>query len=207
MKDFSILPCVNMSERCPLIKAVNSGELIRKELVEVQKTDKKLKLQGLLEKAGYVVLKNNQHYISQKYKDKDFYPTIKRIEHHNVIVTWDSESIKEYFINKLKIPEEKLELWSLGCGDLPINTRQYRRTFTIGRHSKSFRTQRRAKDQSTTITIRPLLTDIGLSFPYVVKKIKKILNRIKYFNCVTVVYRPGTDTVGAFVSTGGAFKG
>ena len=120
-------------------------------------------------------------------------------------VTWDFESIEEYFINKLKIPKEKLQFWLLGSGEPGVCTRSCRKTYTIGKYSKSLRTQKQTKKR-TTVWVRPLVVDMALSFSYAIKEIKKILKQIEHFNHVDIMYKPGHNTVGAYVSAGGEYK-
>jgi hypothetical protein len=159
-------------------------------------------LQSLLEEAGYTIVKNNKYAIHLKYKKKDFYHTLsdfykKEIRTPYVLVTWDFDSIQEYFINELKIPKEKIQLQVLGQGEMGITTRHHRRTYTIGKYSKIFK--------SKTL-VRPLIVDNTLSFSRALREVKKILDQIKHFNCVYIMYRPGCNTVGAYVCAGGLYK-
>jgi hypothetical protein len=156
----------------------------------------KVRLRRRLEAQGYKVIRTNPNY---------FYGALIELEYTNkglpekIPCGWAPSSLKDLVAKKLCISKDKVDFWLLGEGEPAICTRIYRRTYLIGKSTKS-RTRRAAKG---VYHIRPMCIDIGCSIPYVIRELKKIISKIGSFNKITLVYRGGLNCMGAYVSAGG----
>jgi len=112
---------------------------------------------------------------------------------------WDAESIADY-VSGFGVDRGKIDLQRVGWAEIPLYTRWFRRTYTVGESVKKPSISFKGGEWKT---LRPVLVDMYVKPKDFAASISDVIksNRLREYK-VVMLSRPASETVGGYVGVG-----